>query len=644
KYPEVEFVLNSESNRLSYWAPDSDIERIQGDISRLTAAMPQLQERSLLFYQPKTALSSEMLSTLTTLVPEATISLAAEGKQLSVVATDQEHLLVAATLKQMEAIEEPTDRMLKLYPATELQKNRLEAFTASLPDELTDLTILPDPVTPEIAVWGSAEQHLLFADLLETLKSTTHNEVVEPERVELAVADTTGLLETLQGKYPTTDFVLNDQAGVLYYWAQPELLQQVQAEIQKLLLAMPKREDKRLETYEINPKDSANLISVLQSLSTTATFTVDPSSRWLMVVGTERDHEVTQSVVEKMIDREGADDTVLIAYPVSEGDAESIVSLLGEMKPDLTIVADTRSNRVLAAAPLSEQPRLQALISQLDAAPDDREQVVVESYPLAASDPKSVLEVLQPLFPEMQVSVDETNRQLIASGTKIQQERFAMTIKRVDRRDQEQAASVAVYSVGEAAVDQVQNVLMQLVPTAVISTNPESKQVLVWTDEQSHKVISDAIKQFTQADPEEMRSLRTYQVDGGLVDSIVAILGPALPDAKLSTNAKSLIAWATEDEHTKIQSSLKVLAETLSESDEKTVKVITESPQVLNLAKQLLADLAPEVTLLDISTDDRWVVWTNEDGHQGLAKILNSLAEQVTGEVLDQTIVVYDLG
>ena len=644
KYPSVEFIVNSDTNQLSYWASDSDVEKIQGDISRLTTAMPQRRDRSLVFYEPKAALSTDLLTTLTTLVPEATISVVAEGKQLSVVATDKEHLLVSATLKQIEAIQEPTDRKLKLYPATEVQKNRLEAFTASLPDELSDLTILPDPVTPEIAVWGNTAQHLLFAELLETLKSTASNAVIEPERVELAVDDTEGLLETLQGKYPTTDFVLNDQAGVLYYWAQPELVNQVQSEIQKLLLAMPKREDKRLETYEINSTDSANLLSVLQSLSTTATFTVDPTSRWLMVVGTERDHEVTQSVVEKMSDRESTNDSVLIAYPLSQGDAESIVSLLGEMKPDLTIVADTRSNRILAAAPLSEQPRLQALISQLDAAPDDREQVVVESYPLSASDPNSVLEVLQPLFPEMQVSVDENNRQLIASGTKVQQERFAMTIKRVDRKGQAQTASVVVYSVGEAEVEQVQNVLMQLVPTAVISTNPESSQVLVWTDEQSHTVISEAIKQFTQADPGQVRNLRTYLLDGGLVDSIVPILEPTLPDAKLSTNGKSLIAWATEDEHATIQSSLEVLSQTLSESDEKTVKVIEELPHVLKLANQLVVDLSPDVTLLDMSTDNRWVVWADEDGHRSLAKILDSIAEQVKGEVLNQTIVVYDLG
>ena len=73
---------------------------------------------------------------------------------------------------------------------------------------------------------------------------------------------------------------------------------------------MPVRQEKRLETYKLNPTDSANTLSVLQSLATTATFTVDPSGRWLMVVGTDKDHEVTESVLTKLSDQGGAGESV----------------------------------------------------------------------------------------------------------------------------------------------------------------------------------------------------------------------------------------------------------------------------------------------------------------------------------------------
>lgn len=644
KYPDIEFILNSDSNQLSYWASESEVEQVQGDISRLASAMPQREEKYLAFYELQVPLSGEMLSTLTSLVPDASVSVVSDGKKLSVLATTKDHDLIGSTLKQIEAIEKPAARALKLYAASDVQKSRLAALLDSLPAKLSDLTILPDPSRPEIAVWGTSEQHLIFAELLETLKTTATPAVMEPERVELGIADSAGLLETLQGKYPTVDFVLNDQSDTLYFWAESGLLNQVKSEIQKRLLAMPVREEKRLETYRLNPTDSANTLSVLQSLSTTATFTVDPTSRWLMVVGTEKDHEVTESVLMKLSDQGGAGESVLIAYPLSKGDAESIVTLLQEMKPELTIVADTRSNRVLAAAPLDQHPRLQALISELDAERDDRDEIVVESYPLVGSDPSAILLVVQPLFPEMQISVDENNRQLIASGTKPQQERFAMTIQRVDNAEQKQAMRVVAYEVGDAEPTQVQNILAQLVPSAVISSNSESNRVLVWTDDESHQAISEAIKQFTQSNPQEERSLQTYPIKDGLAESVVAILEPELVDAKLTAKEDTLIAWATKQDHEAIKVSLDALSETLRESPNKTVKVIEELPAVLKIAEQMLDELTPSVTLLDVSSENRWVVWADEEGHQRLERILKSLLEQLSEDQVDRSIKVYEIG
>ena len=139
-----------------------------------------------------------MLSTLTSLVPNANVSVVSDGKKLSVLATKKDHVLIDSTLKQIEAIEKPTERALKLYAATEVQKSRLASLLDSLPTKLSNLTILPDPSRPEIAVWGSSEQHLIFAELLETLKTTATPAVMEPEQVELGIADSAGLLEALE--------------------------------------------------------------------------------------------------------------------------------------------------------------------------------------------------------------------------------------------------------------------------------------------------------------------------------------------------------------------------------------------------------------------------------------------------------------
>ena len=227
---------------------------------------------------------------------------------------------------------------------------------------------------------------------------------------------------------------------------------------------------------------------------------------------------------------EDAPQKVLIAYPLKQGDPTAVVEMLQELRPDARFAADTRANRVLVTAPLREQPRLQAVIEQLDAAPDADQEEILKPYRLKTLNPSTVVELLQPLVPDMRLSVDEGSKQLLAAGTEFNHQKLEKAVARID--DEDAAASqVQSYDIGTADADQVRNVLLQLVPQAVVSANPEARRLMVWADEADHAAIKQAIGQFTRAEPEQSRQLRTYQVPIAIGSAALTMLQPVVPDA-----------------------------------------------------------------------------------------------------------------
>jgi len=644
KHPDVEFILNDETDTLFYWAKQGQEEQIEADISRLTVAMPAKQESSLVFHEVVAPLDSNVLSMISNLVPDATITLLDDPKRVSVVATRKDHEAVAELLEQIKNINSQEEPSLRVYPATEDQKRRLAKLSESLPSSISSMKLLADVTPHEVAAWGTVEQQLVFEKLLAQLKSSAEPIVVDPQRIELKISDPQSLLESLKEKYPNVDFVLNGQTNTLFYWAQPEIAQRVQSGIQKLISVMPVKVKRYIETYPIPASETASASSIIQTLAPDATVSIDSANRRLVVVASQVDHEVAESVITKLSKQGSGGGNVLIAYALKKGDADAVVSLLGQMRPDMNLVADTRSNRVLVSAPLSEHANLKALIAQLDAEQENRDDKTVESYPFRSLDPTTVVAVLKPLFPEMELSVDQASRQLLALGTPFEHQKLASTISRVDGQGNERQTRVEAYSVGEADPEQVQSVLLQLVPTAVVSVNPEAGRVLVWADAPAHTMIKQAINQFTEPAAQHSRSLTTYPIDSAYSDSIIAILEPVVSGAQLSVNNGSLIAWANQSEHKVIKDSLDTLAKTALNGDDKKIRLFKNRAEILNFARTLLPTLVPDVQIMESSTTQQLIVWGIEEDQEKIKTLLSTLDTELKVGQADQSVEVYSTG
>ncbi|WP_413430825.1 secretin N-terminal domain-containing protein [Crateriforma spongiae] len=602
-------------------------------------------ERTLTFYPLQQPLSRQMLTMLTKAVPDATVEWLDDEGRLSVVATQREHQRVTETLAQIEQAGGASSRQLKLYPISQLQRDRFAMIQRDLPESLSTMKINPHASLTEMAAWGSERQHAELTSLLAQLDVGTDDTTIPVQTLAVDVEDDRTLLASLRKRFPQLEMIYNDEMEVLSVWAQEEEFEKVRQEYDKLAAALPPRREPVLETYAVDAADLSNLQRNLQSLVPDAVVTADSANGRLIVRATAEDQTEVQSLIEKLSTDATTDRGVTIAYPLEKGDADAIVKLLSRMQPEWKIVADERSNRVLVAAPLSQQPRIQALVRQLDADPDQASQTSVVSYPFRTLNPGNVLRMLQPLFPRMRLTVDADSKQLVASGTGLDHQELAQAIARVDGNRSTQTSKVVGYDLGDTKAEEVENVLMQLVPAAVISSDPDESRIFVWADQEDHQAVAEAIDQFTQMTGKSDFSLRTYPLPVRIGPTAITMFQSMADDAafSLDQSRENLVVWASEKDHQTIHTAFDQLNQQTSKSDDQVLRVYRDKPEVIALATEVLDDIAPDARSVDAEADDRLILWAIPDEHDAIESLLGRLRTELGGDATDRKVGVYPI-
>ncbi|MGB0597683.1 MAG: secretin N-terminal domain-containing protein [Rubripirellula sp.] len=601
---------------------------------------------TLIFYPLKKPLDDSILTVLSELSPLATISQLADQDQLSVVATPEDHKTISKTLSDIEQLR-PTEqkRTLRIFPVSKDQKARLTAITDQLDSITGTMKIVTDASPDEIATWGSEEQHVAFEQLLTQLKSEEKSVPLSAKQLPVAVQDGSTLLAMMKKRFPDVSMIMNDSEDTISIWIDDETFDAVRLQFEEFVASMPKKQESKLETYGIENADPTMLVSTLQTLAPSATISVDDGGKRLIVMASSKEHQQIAEAIAKLVNADRANSTVLISYPLEKADAEAVVALLSGIQTSWNIVADPRSNRVLASAPLREQPRIEAMIQQLDAEPEKKNETVVESYPFRTLDPSTVVSMLQSLFPEMQLTVDAANQQIVASGTGLEQQRLLAAIERVDGRGPTIKTHVAAYPLGDATAEEVTNVLTQLVPTAVISASPEANRVFVWADEDSHQAIAEAIREFTRTSADETRILKIYPITQPLAESVIAILQPMAETASLSldSSAGSLIVWATQSQQQTIKEALEALATNQPTNSDHTLKLHRSTPDTILIANPILAELFPLVRIIESASPDQLVVWGDEADQAKITAVLTELEQEISQAGSNQEARLYSL-
>ncbi|HJN09335.1 MAG TPA: secretin N-terminal domain-containing protein [Pirellulaceae bacterium] len=639
--PKAQVTADEAQQRLLVVANAEQQTEVQQTLEKLGAASEETASKATVtVYQVEAEATDGLVTLLQQILPRGLVI--SQPGRIAVRATPDEQKLAQTTIDQFEQSKrKPELPSLKFYPLNgPLDPALLSAVQTTVPD--ATVTLLDDG--KRLSVLAIAEDQSLIAATLQQIEADLPQpakrslEIYNPEQISAAE------LQTLLGSVvPDAQINVGPSGERLIVWATETEHESISATLQKVG-DEPRPEEPSLATYEVPESEASAILTAVQSLAPKAQASLDSTSRHLIVIGAAADQQLIGELVEKLAPAGDDPQKVLIAYPLAQGDPAAVVEMLQELRPDVRFAADKRANRILVTAPLREQPRLQAVIEQLDAAPDTSQEEVVKPYRLNTLNPAIVVELLQPIFPEMRLSVSEESKQLLAAGTEFDHKKLEQTVERIGGEDAA-TAQVQSYDIGTSDSDQVRNVLLQLVPEAVVSSNPEAQRLMVWADEAGHGAIKQAIDQFTRQEPDQTRQLRTYPLPKAISSAALTMLQPVAPDALLSLDdsGQQIIAWATAQQQQAVQQAIEELRQNLPQREDVSLRVHQATADVLRNANPLLTDVAPRARLVEAADSDKWLVWATASEHQAVAELLETLTEQVDTKRSARSIKAYPL-
>jgi type II secretory pathway component GspD/PulD (secretin) len=640
--PKAQITPDESQHRLLVVANAEQQVEIQQTLQKLGAARKGPEsEATVAVYQVENEVTDSLVTLLQQVLPRALVI--SQPGRIAIRAQPDEQKLAQSTIDQFKQAEgKPKPPILKFYPLNQpLDSALLSTIQATVPD--ATVTLLDD--SKRLSVLGLAADQALIEATLRQIEADLPQpakrmlEIYKSERLSVSNIET-----LLASVAPDAEIRSGTSGDRIIVWASEADHETISATLQKVGNG-PFPEEPSLETYRVPESEAAAILAAAQVLAPKAQSSLDTTKRRLIVIGAARDQQLISELVKKLTPTEETPTKVLIAYPLEQADPAAVVAMLQELRSDVRFAADTRANRILVTASLREHPRLQAVIEQLDAAPDASQEEVVKPYRLKTLNPATVVELLQPLVPEMRLSVNEAAKQLLASGTEFDHQKLERTLSRIDVEDAADG-QVQSYDIGAADPDQVRNVLLQLVPAAVVSSDPRAKRLMVWADEADHTAIKQAIDQFTRREPDQTRQLRTYPLPKEIGSAALTILQSASPDALLSLDdsGKQIIAWATAAQQKVVQEAIEELGRNQPQREDVSLRVHEATPAVLRNAEPLLEDVAPQARLVDGGDTDKWLVWATAVEQEAIAELLVTLAEQVNVKKASRSIRAYPLG
>ncbi|MEC9093672.1 MAG: secretin N-terminal domain-containing protein [Planctomycetota bacterium] len=497
-----------------------------------------------------------------------------------------------------------------------------------------------DAANQRIVVWGNDEDHQKIKALLAKVdrpplrKSSLEIYPLENSTPEIALE----MISKLNLEVTTTP---STDSKSLLVWGNDEYHQKIKALVAQL--ATLKNSGKtQVEIYPVDRLSASKTLAAVQAVFPDADVSLDSDTNRIISVANADLQLQIKSLIDKLAPTKPLAPKILMSYELKHADATTVVGMLSDLHPETRFAADERANRVLVTAELAEQPRFKSVIAQLDAKSSDRNEKVLQTYTLKSSKTDFVSELIEPLLPEMKFSIDNPSLKLIALGTVADHQKLANLLKQIGDGKTESKV-LKHYALGSAPVEEVQNILLQVVPTATIAVNGFGGQgkMVVWATPEEQTLIEAAINQLNNV-PDEL-SLKNYDLKRQISGDIVTLLQGLSNKARvaLSPDGKQLVVLAPAADHPLFASVVKELMKT-----EQTNLILKSYESTENVIAAAVAawQSVPEAIIVPQSNPEKLVVWATDQDHAKIQKSISDLESQIEKTPAKKTTTIYPLG
>ena len=383
----------------------------------------------LQFYSiDETVDSTAVLPLITELVPKATVRPDSANKQLAVVASVTDHAKIKNILTQASTVP-VTQRELKSYALAEQQDPT--TLTSLLSSLVPNASVTVDSTNRRLLIVANETEHSKAAKVLEQLGGDMG---AAPELRFYPVQQEvlSGVTTVLSSVAPAAQITLDETARRLSVVARAAEHERIKATLDKLTLAAAANEKPGMQLYDVTSEQRRRFTTVAAGLTEQLPgmqIIASGDPRELTIWAKPSQHEVVTRILEQLKrDVPLARKPILAVYPITKVDAAGVQTALAELFPDAQITLDEKASRLLIKAVPDQQKAIDNAVKQLDTDSPVSTKIKLMAYPVDGLTSTTVVAAIEAELPNVSIIPDTAAETLIVRGQLRDHEKVAAII------------------------------------------------------------------------------------------------------------------------------------------------------------------------------------------------------------------------
>ncbi|MCR9297253.1 MAG: hypothetical protein NXI32_31540, partial [bacterium] len=266
-----------------------------------------------------------------------------------------------------------------------------------------------------------------------------------------------------------------------------------------------------------------------------------------------------------------------------------LTALQATVPTQVRLEANPSSNSILAIGTSADLDTVRVLLTELLRQMPPPPRTTSRVYELQHTNSATVVSLLTGLLPGVPLAQDPNLRALAATALEEEHARIDEFLQVFDVPRPPTGRTVQTYPVAFGEMATLPNLLTQLAPQAVISSDPATRTITVWADAESHTRIEQAIRKVAQT-AEQATVPVNYAVRPSQIAAVQMALRSLFPTLAVSadTTTGQLIIVASLGIHKRVSEVVELLANG-PRAEERTTAILQVEPEQASLPELFTA-------------------------------------------------------
>jgi len=508
-------------------------------------------------------------SLLTAEFPDAKITVDTEGKQLTVVADEAGHTLLA---QRLEAIQEqlPKRPMLRLESYS-VPNMTATALSTALTPLLTKARVNVDTSKDRLLITTDEANHKDIKELITALSmeaAADKQKVVVVYPIQHAVPTQ---IKTVVDQLVTGATTLaDDKLKQLAVTGSIDTHATIKAAIEQI--DRPRSNDsgpKEIRSFDTKKTYASYLLPLLQKLWPDVELAVDATTNRILATGSKVELDRIGEALDRLISAPDGSPQLVKTYPVANGDLTSLSTILAQIAPQALISPDLTSRTLTVFASQEQHNRVSQAIEQVSKTAQSAKSPA--TYTVKPAQVTPVQTALTTLFPTVTFSSIPLSGQIIAVATEEQQQRIAQVVELLTKKgaSAEGALSdaqkeIRSFDTKKTYASYLLPLLQKLYPDMELAADTTTNRILATGAKEELDRLSESLGRLISAPEGVVQSVKTYPVAAGDLTSLTTMLGQIAPQAILSPDlvSRTLTVYANEEQQERVSQAIEQIGKT----------------------------------------------------------------------------------